>query len=125
MKLENGKNENPFIYALRGWKHAIKTETNLKFDCIMAIIVILLGIVFKISVTEWIICLLLIGIVISAELMNTAIETVVDMYTREKNSMAGKAKDISAGAVLFIALISAIVGCIIFIPKIAMVVIKK
>lgn len=92
MRLENEKNKNPFIYALRGWKHAIKTETNLKFDCIMAIIVILLGIVFKINVTEWIICLLLIGIVISAELMNTAIETVVDMYTREKTVWQVKQK---------------------------------
>lgn len=118
MKLENEKYKNPFIYALKGWKQAIKTEKNLKFDCIMIVIVILLGIIFKINLNEWIICLLLIGVVISAELMNTAIETVVDMYTREKNKMAEKAKDISAGAVLFMALISAIIGCIIFIPKI-------
>ena len=50
--------------------------------------------------------------------MNTAIETVVDMFTREKNELAGKAKDISAGAVLILAIASAIVGGIIFIPKI-------
>lgn len=125
MRLENEKKRNPFIYALKGWKQAIKTERNLKFDCIMAIIVIILGIIFKISVNEWIICLLLIGIVISSELMNTAIETVVDMYTREKNNMAEKAKDISAGAVLITAIISAIIGCIIFIPKIAMMFINK
>lgn len=118
MKLENEKKRNTFIYALKGWKRAIKTERNLRFDCIMAILVIIMGIVFKISLTEWMICLILIGIVISAELMNTAIETVVDMYTREKNEMAARAKDIAAGAVLIIAVISAIIGCIIFIPKI-------
>ena len=101
MKLENEKYRSPFIYALRGWKQAIKTEKNLKFDCIMIIIVILLGIIFKISVNEWIICLLLIGIVISAELMNTAIETVVDMYTREKNDMAEKAKDICWCSIIY------------------------
>ena len=72
----------------------------------------------KISINEWIICITLIGLVLSAELMNTAIETVVDMFTREKNELAGKAKDISAGAVLILAIASAIVGGIIFIPKI-------
>lgn len=118
MKLENEKSKNTFIYALSGWKKAIKTERNLRFDCIVAIIVIILGFIFKISITEWLICVLLIGSVISAELMNTAIETVVDMYTRERNSFAEKAKDISAGAVLVIAIASAIIGCIIFIPKI-------
>ena len=125
MKLENEKKRSPFVYALRGWKQAIKTEKNLRFDCFMSAIVIFGGVILKISVIEWIICLILIGVVILAELMNTAIETVVDMYTREKNNMAEKAKDISAGAVLFMAVISAIIGCIIFIPKIAMMVINK
>lgn len=118
MKLEGEKIKNPFKFAISGWKQALKTELNLKIDIIVAIIIIVLGIVLKISINELIICIALIGCVISAELMNTAIETVVDMYTREKNDMAKKAKDISAGAVLLIAIISAIIGAIIFIPKI-------
>ena len=107
-----------FYYAIKGWGHALKTELNLKFDVLVAILTIVLGIVFKISINEWMICITLIGLVLSAELMNTAIETVVDMFTREKNELAGKAKDISAGAVLILAIASAIVGGIIFIPKI-------
>lgn len=118
MKLEGEKIKNPFKFAISGWKQALKTELNLKIDIIVAIIIIVLGIVLKISINELIICIALIGCVISAELMNTAIETVVDMYTREKNDIAKKAKDISAGAVLLIAIISAIIGAIIFIPKI-------
>ena len=118
MKLQNEKHKNPFYYAIKGWGHALKTELNLKFDVLVAILTIVLGIVFKISINEWIICITLIGLVLSAELMNTAIETVVDMFTREKNELAGKAKDISAGAVLILAIASAIVGGIIFIPKI-------
>ena len=100
--------------AIKGWGHALKTELNLKFDVLVAILTIVLGIVFKISINEWMICITLIGLVLSAELMNTAVETVVDMFTREKNELAGKAKDISAGAVLILAIASAIVGGIIF-----------
>ncbi len=118
MRLGNEKSKNTFIYALSGWKKAIKSEKNLKIDCIITIIVIILGFLLKISTSEWIICILLVGCVLSAELMNTAIETVVDMYTREKNALAEKAKDISAGAVLIIAVAAAIIGLLIFVPKI-------
>lgn len=118
MKLENEKSKNAFFCAIKGIGQAIKTERNLVFDIFVAIIVIILGFVFKINFSEWIICILSVGLMLFAELMNTAIETVVDMYTREKNNMAGKAKDISAGAVLVLAINVAIIGGIIFIPKI-------
>ena len=118
MKLENEKSKNAFLCAIKGIGQAIKTERNLVFDIFVAIIVIILGFVFKINFAEWIICILSVGLMLFAELMNTAIETVVDMYTREKNDMAGKAKDISAGAVLVLAINVAIIGGIIFIPKI-------
>lgn len=118
MKLENEKSKNAFFCAIKGIGQAIKTERNLVFDIFVAIIVIILGFVFKINFSEWIICILSVGLMLFAELMNTAIETVVDMYTREKNDMAGKAKDISAGAVLVLAINVAIIGGIIFIPKI-------
>lgn len=118
MKLDNEKYKNPFFYAIRGCRQALKTETNLRFDFIVAIIVIICGFIFKINYLEWIACIISIGFVLSAEIMNTAIETVVDMYTREKNKYAEMAKDISAGAVLIIAISAFIVGVIIFIPKI-------
>lgn len=118
MKLENEKCSNAFVCAIRGIKEALKTETNLKFDIVAAIIIIVCGVFFKINIIEWMICILAIGAMLFAEIMNTAVETVVDLYTREKNKQAGKAKDISAGAVLVLSINIAIVGLIIFIPKI-------
>ena len=82
------------------------------------ILVIILSAILKISVTEWIICLILFALVISAELFNTAIETTVDLAMPEKNDKAKLAKDVSAAAVLVIELSSAIIGLIIFVPKI-------
>ena len=118
MKLENEKCSNAFVCAARGIKEAIKTEANLKFDIIVAIIIIALGFCFRICMVEWIVCILSIGVMLFAELMNTAVEAVVDLYTREKNIQAGKAKDISAGAVLVLSISVAVIGLIIFVPKI-------
>ena len=82
------------------------------------LLVILAGFYFKISMAEWIICIILFGLVISLELVNTAIETTVDIAMPEKNEKAKIAKDVSAGAVLVAAIVSAIIGLMIFIPKI-------
>ena len=82
------------------------------------ILVIIFGIMLKINTTEWIICILLFGLVISMELMNTAIENTVNLITKEKNQQAKIAKDVAAGAVLVSAIVSAIIGLMIFVPKI-------
>ena len=82
------------------------------------VLVIISGFIFKISITEWIICIVLFGLVITVELINTAIETTVDIVMPEKNEKAKLAKDIAAGAVLVSAIASAIIGIIIFLPKI-------
>lgn len=82
------------------------------------VLVIISGFIFKISITEWIICIVLFGLVITAELINTAIETTVDIVMPEKNEKAKLAKDLAAGAVLVSAITSAIIGIIIFLPKI-------
>ena len=74
--------------------------------------------IFKINKYEWIICVICFAIVIGGELFNTAIETVVDMVMPYKNEKAKLAKDVSAGAVLVLAMGAAIVGFIIFMPKI-------
>jgi diacylglycerol kinase (ATP) len=109
---------NSFKYALQGFVQAFKSEKNMKIHMLIALLVILAGIILKISVIEWIICIVLIGIVMSAELFNTAIETTVDLAMPEKNEKAKIAKDVSASAVLILAISSAIIGLIIFIPKI-------
>ena len=90
----------------------------MKIHVFMMVLVILFGILLHISLKEWIICIILFGLVIGAELFNTAIEAVVDMISSEKSPQAKLAKDVSAGAVLVFAVASAIVGLIIFVPKI-------
>lgn len=105
-----------FRYALSGITAAIKEEPNLIFHLFAAILVILLGWFLKISKNDWIIIILVIGLVISVELTNTAIEAVVDNFTEKEHPGAKLAKDISAGAVLAAAAAAAIVGLIIFLP---------
>ncbi len=107
-----------FVYAFQGIKEALKSERNLKVHCGIMLIVILCGIYYQISIVEWLACLCCFGLVIMAELFNTALETVVNLVSPEKNELARKAKDISAGAVLIAAIFSAIIGLIIFLPKV-------
>ena len=106
-----------FKYAFDGIYTGIKEEQNMKIHITIMILVIIAGIILKISKIEWIICIILFGIVIGAEMFNTAIEQTVDIAMPEKNEKAKIAKDVSAGAVLIVAIASAIIGLIIFIPK--------
>ena len=109
---------NSFGYAFQGIWSSFKSERNMKIHVFIMILVVLLGIFLHISVTEWMICIILFALVIGAELFNTSIEAVVDMISLEKSSQAKLAKDVSAGAVLVFAIASIIVGLIIFVPKI-------
>ena len=110
---------NSFKYAIEGFISSFKTERNMKIHILAMIIVILLGIYFKISLGEWCIIAITIAVVLAGELFNTAIETIVDMVSPEKNPKAKLAKDISAAAVLALAIGAAVVGIIIFLPKLA------
>lgn len=89
----------------------------MQIHLIIALLVVVAGFVFTISLTEWMLCLLSFGLVMGAEMINTSIEQVVDLVSPTKNIIAGRAKDIAAGAVLVTAIIAAIVGIIIFVPK--------
>ena len=109
---------NSFKYAMQGVIQSFKSERNMKIHIFIMVLVIIAGLIFEISRAEWIICIILFALVISAELFNTAIETIVDMVTKEKNPQAKIAKDVSAGAVLVCAIASAIIGLMIFVPKI-------
>jgi diacylglycerol kinase len=75
---------------------------------------VIAGFYFSITTTEWIIVLVVIGLVISLELINSAIENLVDLVTKEQMPLAGKIKDLAAGAVLIFSVIAFCVGCIIF-----------
>ena len=118
MQSKRKKLINSFKYAFRGIITALKKEQNMKIHFIIALCVIIAGIILKISTMEWLICLILIGLVISLELVNTALEQTVDIAMPEINEKAKIAKDVAAGAVLVSAIISAIIGLIIFMPKI-------
>lgn len=118
LKLKTKKLTNSFKYAFEGIIAAFKAERNMKIHVAIMLMVICIGILLKINCLEWIICITMFAIVIAGELFNTAIETIVDMIMPNKNEIAKKAKDISAGAVLILAIGAAIVGLIIFVPKI-------
>lgn len=120
MKEERKRIINSFKYAFEGIKSSLRTERNMKIHFSMMILVIVAGILLDISTYEWMICIILFGMVIGGELVNTAIEEVTDLVTTEINPKAKLAKDIAAGAVLIMAITSAIIGFIIFIPKIVL-----
>jgi diacylglycerol kinase len=103
-----------FGNAWRGLKVAVKDERNLKIHLASSAVVIALGFYFRVSDTEWIVLFVLIGVVTGFELLNSAIESLTDLVMEDQHPLAGKAKDISAAAVLIVSVISLIVGIIIF-----------
>lgn len=110
---------NSFKYAFDGLKYAFIYEQNLTVHILATIIVIILGFLFKISIIEWLVLFLIIGLVIATELINTSIEATIDLITDEINPLAKVAKDTAAAAVLVFGITSLIVGALIFLPKIA------
>ena len=105
-----------FACAGSGVLETLKHERNMKIHCLAIIAVTCAGTLFHITPAEWCICLLLFALVASLELVNTAVEAVVDLATEERRPLAKIAKDTAAGAVLFAAIISVIIGLIIFLP---------
>ncbi len=105
-----------FKYAFEGLKAAISEEPNLKIHLLIGVLVIFAGFYFNISKLNWIIIVILIGLVISVELTNTAIEAVVDYCIQQQHNGAKMAKDISAAAVLVVSITAAVIGLIIFLP---------
>lgn len=106
-----------FGYAFQGIFNTIRTERNIKIHCAAAILVTIFGIWLQISKTEWMICFILFGLILALELVNTAVEATVDLFTEERKPLAKKAKDATAGAVLIAAIFAAVIGILIFIPK--------
>ena len=116
--LTMNKRIKSFGYAFRGIWKAFVTQPNMQIHFIFAILVAICGFLFDISKIEWLFCLFCFGLVLGAELINSAIENVVDLASPEKHKLAANAKDMAAGAVLVCAIFSAIVGLIIFVPKV-------
>ncbi len=108
---------NSFGYSFNGLIDTYRTEQSVWIYIPVALIVILMGFLFKISTYEWIAIILILGIILSLELINTALEAVVDLVTKKYEPLAKKAKDTVSAAVLIFAITAVIVGLIIFLPK--------
>lgn len=106
-----------FIYASEGIHKGFTTERNMVIHFSVMTAVIVFGAILGLSRGEWMVCIILFGLVLMAELFNTAIETIVDILCPVIDPRAKIAKDTAAGAVLIAAIASAIIGLIIFIPK--------
>lgn len=118
IKLDKKRLFNSFKYAFCGIVESYRAEQNLKIHTVIGLLVVICAFLLKISYIEWLICLVLIGLVLMAEFFNTSIEHTVDLVTEEQKPLAKKAKDTAAAGVLVFTIISAIIGSIIFIPKI-------
>ena len=105
-------------FALTGIFTAFKEEKNMRSHVLSALTAIIAGLIFRISATEWLFLLLSIFLVIAFEIMNSAVENVVDLASDYHFSMRAKnAKDMADGAVLVVSGFAVITGLIIFLPK--------
>lgn len=109
-----------FGYAFHGIFLLVAQEANAWIHCFAAVCVIVAGFFFDISVTEWIAVIFAIGMVLAAEAVNSAVEALADRVTQEYDEAIKRTKDLASGAVLILAIAAAIIGCIIFIPKIVL-----
>jgi len=107
-----------FVYAFRGIIAAFATQRNFRVHLPVVLAVTVAGFLFKLNPAEWVLILLAAGLVLSLELVNTAIESLVDLVSPGYDKKAGRIKDIAAGAVLVAAVVSVFIGLIVFLPKI-------
>jgi len=107
-----------FKFALNGLCSVLKNEHNSRIHLLVAIIAVVLGIILKLNRYEWSLLIIVIGIVFLTELLNSSLESLADIIDPVWNDQIRKAKDYAAAAVLISAIISVIIGGLIFIPKI-------
>ena len=109
---------NSVNYSMAGLRYAYKNEQSMTIHVTMTASVIILGIVLDITRMEWIICIFLLGMIMATELINTALEAVVDLVTQDYHPLAKIAKDTASAAVFIFSIVAAIIGGFIFIPHI-------
>ncbi len=105
-----------FVYAWNGLWHAIRTQRNARIHAVLATLAIILGLVLHISPVEFAMVFVAITGVFISEMFNTVAEACVDLSTQEYHPLARVAKDVAAGAVLLNAMLSVVIGCLIFGP---------
>jgi len=106
-----------FEFAFKGLKIMYRQEHNFRVHVFAAVLVVLFGIFFDISSLEWILITIVIGFVLVSEIFNSAVERIANFVSPEHHEMIGTIKDLCASMVLVAAVVSIIVGLIIFIPK--------
>lgn len=106
-----------FGYAGSGLKAALRSEQNFRVHAVAAILVVLMAVIFNVHAYEWLILIICMGMVMGMELLNTAVEKICDQIMPEKHPGIRYIKDVSAAAVLVVAIGAAAAGLIIFIPR--------
>ena len=106
-----------FQYAFSGIADLFRTQANARIHLLLSVIAIGLGFYFSLSLMEWIIITFCIGLVLTAEAFNTALEYLTDLVSPSHHPLAGKTKDLAAAAVLITAIMAAIIGILVFLPK--------
>ena len=114
------KTAKSFTYAFKGIYLVVRFENNTRVHLFATVIALILGVVCKLSLLEWALILMQIGLVWAAEIFNTALEKLVDLVSPGFNPKAGAIKDIAAGAVLVISLMALAVGILVFAGKLNM-----
>lgn len=107
-----------FSYAFAGLKVLFKEEHNARIHAVATVLVVAAGILFRITPGEWMAVVICIGMVISAEIVNSSLERCADFIKQERDDRKRDIKDLGAAAVLVCAIAAAVVGCIVFIPYI-------
>lgn len=105
-------------YAIIGLRHSFKRQRNFRIMTYMSLVITILGIVLKISVMEWILITWAIFSVLISEMVNTAVEYIINLIHKRQDTYAKLAKDVAAGAVLLSTFLSIVIGFVVFIPKI-------
>nr|WP_321410995.1 diacylglycerol kinase family protein [uncultured Carboxylicivirga sp.] len=109
-----------FKYAFKGMYILFKDEANARIHLIAAVLAVVLGLFLKLNVNEWFWIVLAIILVFIMELVNTAIENLADAFSKDYNTLLGKAKDLGAAATLLAAFFAIIIALFVFVPKILM-----
>lgn len=108
-----------FGYAWKGLTTAVREQRNVKIHLAVSVFVVTFAYWVNVTLVEWCVLVIMIGLVLAAELFNTAIEYLVDLISSQHHPLAGKVKDIAAAAVLVLSGVSVIVGFIIFAPYVS------
>ena len=106
--------KHAFGFAFEGIAYTVRTQHNMRLHLVIAVCVLVLSLLLRLTPIEWAIILICIGLVLMTEMLNTAIEAIIDLVSPEYHPLAKISKDIGAGMVVVFSAIAAIIGCIVF-----------